>query len=49
MSNLWPILRHNQNLVQHGGEIGGRLMREINEGPELVVGNEGEDELEAAC
>lgn len=31
MSNLWPILRHNQNLIQWVLEIGRRLMREVNE------------------
>lgn len=45
MSNLWPVLRHNQNLIQRVLEIGRRLVREVSGGPELVVGNPGEEEL----
>lgn len=37
MSNLWPILRHNQSLAHHGMAVGRRLIREVHGGPELVV------------
>jgi hypothetical protein len=37
MSHLWPILRQNQNLVQCGIEVGGRLAKKVTGGPTLVI------------